>query len=446
MVRHVALLAMAVAILVIAPVAGGYARPLHLPAPERQADDPLALIWGGRGDRVAGLDPKTLRVHSPSTPPLGSVGSWAFNRAGGDVMAIACAPTDGSPFLSPRVAVRFVDLRSLKTVPPSVRLPGFARALLWSRADRLVALVETADDGMWHAMTIDPVARLVRATTDLWGEPAGVGRSGDALVVLETPRNEIGPARLTLLNGDASVRSVQLEQVSAGTSVKTDPGGEPVITHRVPALAVDPGGERAYVVQADGPAAEVDLRTLQVAYHDLNAPRSLVSRLSSWLTPPAEAKASDGPRRDGRWLGDGLIAVTGSDDSRMVDQKGNVSYRTAPAGLAIVDTHDWTVRTLDSRADAVEVGGGVLLATAAYADGPPMGLVAYGPDRKLKFRLFPHTTVSIPAVLAGRAYVSTGFDKVSGVDRIAIVDLTSGRVVARRRIDVPTPLLSDGPD
>jgi hypothetical protein len=437
---------MAVAVLAITPAGGGYARPLHLPTPERQPGDPVAFVWRAKGERLAALDPKTLRVHSPSTPPLGSIASWAFDRSGGDVMAIACSSTNGSPY-NPSFAVRFVDLRSLKTVPPSVRLPGFARALLWSRADRLAALVETADDGTWHAMTIDLATRRVRATTDLWGEPAGVGRTGDALVVLETPRNAIGLARLTLIGGDGDVRSVPLERVSAGTSVKSDSGGgEPLVTHRVPALAVDPGGERAYVVQPDGPAAEIDLRTLQVAYHDLNAPRSLLSRLSSWLTPPAEAKASEGPRRDGRWLGGGLIAVTGSDDSRVVDPKGNVSYRTAPAGLAIVDTHDWTVQTLDPRADAVEVGGGVLLATAAYSNGPPMGLAAYGPDRKLKFRLFPHRTVWVPAVLAGRAYVSTGFDKVSGADRIAVVDLASGRVVARRRIDLPTPLLSDGPN
>jgi len=289
------------------------------------------------------------------------------------------------------------------------------------------------------------VTRRVRATTDLWGEPFGVGRTDDALVVLETPRNAIGVARLTLIGGDGGVHSVPLDRVSGGTSVKTG-SGQPVITHRVPALAVDPRGERAYVVQPDGPAAEIDLRSLQVAYHDLSAPSSLLSRLSSWLTPRAEAKGSDGPRRDGRWLGDGLIAVTGSDDSRVVDAKGNVSYRTTPAGLAIVDTHGWSVQTLDPRAEAVEVGDGVLLATAAYSNGPPMGLAAYGPDRKLKFRLFPHSKVWVAAVLTGRAYVATGFDKVSGAERVAVVDLSAGRVIARRRIDLPTPLLSDGPD
>jgi len=151
---HVALFAAAVAVLVLAPVGGGYARPLRLPATDRQGGDPVALVWGAKGAWLAGLDPRTLRVHVPTTPPLGSIASWAFDRSGGDLLAIACSPTNGSP-LDPSFAVRFVDRGSLKTIPPSVRLPGFARALLWTRPDRLTALVVTPDDGLWHAMTVD---------------------------------------------------------------------------------------------------------------------------------------------------------------------------------------------------------------------------------------------------------------------------------------------------
>src|SRR5919108_151388 len=56
-------------------------------------------------------------------------------------------------------------------------------------------------------------------------------------------------------------------------------------------VAVDKAGNRAFVVGAGSPVAEVDLETLAVTYHDLATPVSLPGRLHDWLEPPAETKA-----------------------------------------------------------------------------------------------------------------------------------------------------------
>jgi hypothetical protein len=435
-------LGMAALVLAVAPAGGGSSRPLHLGAPRSQAARPIAFVWQKDGARLAALNPKTLRVGKQRTPSLDFVDAWAFEHPDGRVVAIAGGRAwDSGP--RPPDAIRFVDLESLTLLPGVIALDGFAQALLWVRPDRLVAvLAPTAGDDLLAA-TVDPVAHRVLTTTPLSGDAVRVGRSGDSLVLLQSPHDKIGPTRLTIIGGDGTVRSTQLDRVSAGGTRAFDAQGNFIGTQRLPALAVDPQGNRAYVIQPDGPAAEIDLRALTVTYHDLTAPRSILARISAWLTPPAAAKGSTGPQRRGVWLGDGLIAVTGSDDSQVTRADGGIEFHSAAAGLAIVDTHDWTVRMLDGRADTVIVTDGRLLATAISSDHG-MGLAVYGPDRRLKFSLFRPWVVWVEAALAGRAYVNTY--NVYGVRRISIINLATGKIIGKRRGTLPTPVLADGPD
>src|SRR5204863_449886 len=84
-----------------------------------------------------------------------------------------------------------------------------------------------------------------------------------------------------------------------------------------------------------------------------------------------------------------------------------------PAGLAIVDTRDWSIQRLDPGADTVTVADGVLLATgrrlAPGQDTPTgMGLAAYGADRSLRFRLFQGSSSWVLRALDGRAYDEKG--------------------------------------
>jgi hypothetical protein len=103
-----------------------------------------------------------------------------------------------------------------------------------------------------------------------------------------------------------------------------------------PGLAVDPDGRRAFVVGAGDPLAVVDLRTLEVAWHRTEPRPGLLGRLADWLLPAAEAKSVHGPVRMAAWLGDGLMAVWGQDETEPVVRGPTVEQWLRPAGLRLV--------------------------------------------------------------------------------------------------------------
>ena len=431
--------------LVLAWPAHDTARPLTLDGPKRQAKERVAFVWQGDGTRLARVDERTLTRIGPLSPRLGfALSAWALARPAGNLLAVATHryANESKDFL------RFVDLRSLRLVRRTVDLDGYGRALLWARLDRLVAIVGNCCAPGLSVVTVDTGARRILSRHELAGDVLGpVGRAAGALVLLETPRNEIGPARPDVVAADGSVRSVGLDEVRAGSSWPPEGFDTPIGTTRQPALAVDPAGNRAFVIQPDGPAAEIDLRTLAVSYHDLSAPRSLLARLDGWLTPTARAKGLNGPQWRGLWLGDGLLAVTGTEETASTDANNQLVGSAAPAGLAIVDTRDWTIRMLDRGADTVTPAEGLLLATgrrwsSTEQRASGMGLAAYGPDRSLRFRLFAGASSWVLAVSMGRAYVQDPGNE----HRALVVDLASGKVVGTRSSPVPTPLLADGPD
>ena len=421
-------------------------RPLSLHGPQRQTKGAsVAFLWGGDGGRLTRIDESTLRPIGRPSARLGFVATWAVSRSDPRLLAVGARMFDNDR----EDFVRFVNAGSLRLVKRTVPLGGWARALLWSRPDRVVALVgRCCTPGTW-VVTIDPGARRVVSRVELEGDVSVVARAADSLVLLVTPRQQIGPSRLDVVGADGAVRSVALPRVIAGSFWPdgTDPNVEPIGSMRLPALAVDSVSGHAYVVQPDGPAAEIDLASLAVFYRDLAGSPSLLRRFSGWLTPQAEAKGVNGSSRTGIWLGDGLLAVTGADE-RAVKTGDRLDVSGTPAGLAIVDTRDWTVRALDPGADWVTPVDGLLLATGSRwtSDAPEptgMGLAAYGADRSLRFRLLPGRPVWVEAALAGRAYVSITTE--SNTSPVEVVDLASGKVVGERTSPVPTPLLGDAP-
>jgi hypothetical protein len=208
------------------------------------------------------------------------------------------------------------------------------------------------------------------------------------------------------------------------------------------------------VVPADGPLATVDLTSLAVEYHTLAEPRSLLGRLRNWLEPVAQAKASDGTSRQALWLGGGLLAVAGSDDHTFIGQHGEVSMRTVPAGLSLVDTNAWTVRRIDESVSHVSRAGNLLLATGYSWDSSTQrqgafGLAAYGLDGSKRFHVFSGTTLTQLRIYGDRAYVG-----VDGIVRVGdtymrlddgsafkIVDLASGRIIGTRTASIPMLLV-----
>jgi hypothetical protein len=83
---------------------------------------------------------------------------------------------------------------------------------------------------------------------------------------------------------------------------------------------------------------------------------------AGWLKPKAEAKAMQGPERRAVWLGDGRLAVTGVDYVASVDGHGNEQEVDKPAGLKLIDTSNWSVRTLDHTTSSITYADGVLFA------------------------------------------------------------------------------------
>jgi hypothetical protein len=410
-------------VVAIVPTGGREMRPLPLTAGPPTPS--LALVWKkDDGVRLAHLDARKMRVGKARSPQLDYVDAWTFDPDH-RLLAFTSNPTQWGVW--PDV-LRFVQPSTLRFTPARTTLAAPARALLWARPDRIVAVeVDCCDAPQIVVETIDVAIGSVVSTQRL-----------DVRVV-RRPRaasDSVEPHR----RRDAACRSVVLDRVVAGTSPSDDTSGEVFTTVRHPALVVDRAGDHAYVVQPDGPAADVDLETLAVSYHDLQAPSSALRRLSAWLTPSAEAKGWwDGPSRYGVWLGDGLIAITGGNATMRHDANGNVDVTDEPSGLTIVDTRDWSVQMVDPGADWALVSAHLLLATGGtYGNDVQsgMGLAAYKSDRSLKFRLFGHALVSVETAVAGRAYVLP-----AGLSTVSVVDLRTGRVIGHRRdATMPVPL------
>jgi hypothetical protein len=84
--------------------------------------------------------------------------------------------------------------------------------------------------------------------------------------MLALPDSGIAAARLLTVGPDADVRSVSLARIRAGTRWNRSTS-TPIGTVREPGLAVDAAGAAAYVVDAGGLVARIDLRDLSVTYH-----------------------------------------------------------------------------------------------------------------------------------------------------------------------------------
>ena len=293
-------------------------------------------------------------------------------------------------------------------VTADVPLAGGAVGLLaWFVPERVLAVQEVCCEERQRLLAVDLAGRRVAARWPLGGTVQRVARTPGELVLLVAPAKEIGPARLAVADGSGAVRFVRLERMPAGVKLLPGPGYR--VEQRMPGLAVDPSGRRAFVVGPDL-VAEVDLANLAVTYHQPEPPASALSRLLDWLDPPAYAKVVSGSTRSARWLGGGLLAVTGTDEDLVEVPRGERQIRIRAAGLSLVDARNWSIRTIDPGAAEVQVVGDLLLATGSSFDpatrkGDAIGLVAYGFDGRKRFRLFDSRGVWVRQVYAGRAYV-----------------------------------------
>jgi hypothetical protein len=317
---------------------------------------------------------------------------------------------------------------------------------------RLLAVVDqplgdpAAELGDAAVVLVDPLAGRVLHRQNLHSRVHTVVSLGDQVVLLTTPVDGIGTASLAVVDDQGKVRTVPLRAISAGFEEPAEHDADSVTERREAGLAVDPAGGRAFVVAAGTPVAEVDLATLRVAYHGLSQPASFLRRLAGWFVPAAEAKLASGPLRSACWLGDGLLAVWGSDARVVRDAGAEPKVEETPSGLKLVDTRRWTVRQVHPEATAVRWNDGRLLAFGVrwYQQERPggIGLTVYGPGDRRPRRHFRNRPVHEVHVNGDLAYaVSWGDDYRKSA--VAVVDLRGGRVLTTVRGIPPYLLLGE---
>jgi hypothetical protein len=359
---------------------------------------------------------KLVRVAPVSLRPLpgrrlrlqGPLEAWALSPDDRRLAAV----TDRASVL------QLIEVERMRTVGRVRTLArGSPAAVVWPRRDRLWIVLSGAA-GTTTVVTVDAIAKRVLARRRLAGRLARVAASPDGPVLLLAPSALIGPAWLATVDAGGAVEQVPLDGVSAGL-MPTDlaPSVERV---RTPALAVDSHGRRAYLVSSRPYVVEVDLRRRRVSGHRLVAQTSLLDRLRELLEPSAAAYARVGPVRDAAWIGAGRIALSGYDGDAVWRSDGGVEGERRPAGLHVIDTRDWSIRTLDERASTFVAAAGLLLTS-----GPEgRGLAAYSPDGGERFHVLDGRHLEIVASAGSLAYVRTPPEPA-----LQVVDLAQGRVI-----------------
>jgi len=353
------------------------------------------------------LPGRRLRLEAP-------LEAWALSPGGLRLAAV----TDRASVL------HFIDVERMRTRGRlRTRARGSPAAVVWPRPGRLwivVALPSCCALGSTTVVTVDPIARRVVARRRLAGGLARVAASPDGPVLLLAPPAMIGPATLATVDAAGAVEQLPLDGVSAGMMPTED---VPSVEHvRTPALAVDSGRRRAYVVSSRPHAVEVDLRRRRVRHHRLVPRTSLLDRLRELLEPYAAASPEVGPVRSAKWIGAARIALSGYDAHVVWRRDGGVDAESRPAGLRVIDTRNWSVRTLDERAAAFDAAAGLLLTSGRGG----RGLAAYSPDGRGRFHVLGDRHVEVAATAGSLAYVRTPPERA-----LQVVDLARGRVVGR---------------
>jgi len=369
-----------------------------------QSASVLAYVWDGRPLLVR-VDAVTLRARSRALdlgqPPISR---WVRSPEG-DRLALGSG--NGA-------RLKFVDLRAMRRLSTLDLGPkGFVAGLAWPSPRRVVAAVSGA---RVEVVVVDPQTRRLLARHRLPGAGAvtQAARSPGGLVLLLSPQNRIGPATLALAT-PTGLRTTMLP-LEAGI----DP---PAVSE--PGLAVSPDGRRAIIVPGGARVLEVDLRTLAITERELSEPVSLLGQLHSWLDPAASAKGPlEGPARSAAWVSAHRVVVAGW-NYRPTGERTMVSEA---AGVRLIDTRNWSVRTLAQGASSTLVAGDTLLAFGGtHGQGlRGIGLQAFGPDGRERFHLFEDRFVAVVTAVGRYAYVS---EQSQAQTRIQVVDITSGRVI-----------------
>jgi hypothetical protein len=370
----------------------------------------LVFHVNGYQGEVARLDSRTLRPRGRRVQLLPSALSAPTFSPDGSRLAVGMDVPPG---------VQFVDVERMRRAGHvRMRGPGFVAAMAWPAPRRLYAAIEA--EGA-EVLAVDPARARVVARHRLGGHVLHARPTPDGIAVLLAPTEGIGPVMVAVVGADG-VRTARLEEVEGGWRHRDARLG--AVRQEIPGFAVDPSGARAVVVPAGRRVAEVDLRTLEVTYHGLGEPVSLVGRFRNWLEPAAEAKIVDGPWREAVWLDERHVAVAGVDSQT---NGGPGEERMVPAGATLIDTAEWTVRMLDREASGIAYTGGTLLVyrpRSGPASRRSRFVVGYDAGGRERFATGLRREVDEVEPAGRYAYVVTG----GGVS-FHVLDTATGRIV-----------------
>ena len=399
-----------------------------------KATEVLALVEAYNGSKLVWLDAATLRPLAKRAVALPG-GAWGpvFSPAGRYVAF-------GGPGA---IGVRIVDLQRMKLVASVAKRPWHRRLtpLAWPERRRLLVLDSPQDaQGAPDALlAVDPFQRRILGRT-VRASSARTWRSwvpvGHELLVLSQRTEEMGVLRLVVFGPNAGILRAKDVGIVGGVFPEHGDAGAPQARVASPALAGDPYGRRAFVVDSLT-IASVDLKTLDVSYARLAEPRSLAARFFAWLEPAAQAKLASGFSRQATWLGDGLLAVSGATFE---------GAWSTPSGLQLVDTQTGALRTLEPRASAHRFSQGLLLAFGASRDRATnvengMGLAAFSREGVRVWSALGDERVWLAETAAGYAYVPTPEETFP--PGIRVIDLATGAVVRTVRGEMPTFVVRD---
>ena len=381
-------------------------------------------VYSGDGS-LARFNPQTLHPSPGRTALDGYQQGWSFSPNRHQLVF----GNDNESCVGGATGLRFLDVPGMRTLG-EVRLApnGPVEATAWLDATHVLAIVAVSDcltTKRTVVFTVNATSRLVVAQATLSGQLLDSTVTHGKLVLLLGPQHALGHARIATVDATGHVRQVVLGQINAGRVLPTPTMDSSLTRINLPGLAIDAGSDTAYVVPAGERLAAVNLRTLRVSYHDLSKKQSLFARFIHWLDPTAQAKGDQGPQRQALWLGNGLLAVTGSDSTMSQDANGHWSMTVTPIGLQIINTHSLSYRSLASNISQIQLTGGLLFATGSsyHADQNTSnqtyaGLTAYTPTGQQRYHLFGNDAVDEVAAIDGHGYAAVATTRRGNVHTI----------------------------
>jgi hypothetical protein len=360
---------------------------------------------------LARFDPLSLEPVSRQVQVPEYHDAWSVSPDGS---RLALGISSGSSLISPsrplsgRIGILIVDLEAMRVVG-EVETGIAAEGLAWLAPRLLVAALQRGG-----TVLVDPLTgRILRRWAHL-SDPLASARTGEGLVTLFPGAPPVAPegtaaAHLAVVDPQGRLRSVALEriQLTLRESVQWDGAG----------LAVDAVRSRAYVFAADAPAAEIDLGTMRVSYHRLEA-----LFLSAGELGDTEVQSDDTlilRSRRALWLGDGHVLVFGQDGFAPA---GVQDFEAIAAAAILVDTSTWSSCVLDTSAGGAAFVAGRML-VYGREDPASRGLRAYTVAGREAFHLFDGEQVWDVQVAGQLAYVRTH-------GAVHVVDVRSEEVVS----------------